>query len=107
MFFAETFIPAIGFVYYVILPKNISPIRLYQSASNEHTGVVWVWQPARDVTVLLKTTMTAPKKVSVAAAVASVVSELESAFHWKKSKERHWRLSLDWKHVFRFFSRLA
>ena len=39
--------------------------------------------------VCLKTTITGPQEVSVAAAMASVLSELESTFHLVKTKERH------------------
>ena len=65
---------------------------LNQSASFESlvaaVGVVYMWWPARGggtVSSLF------PPEVSIAA-VASVLTELESLFHYKKSKERHTRL---------------
>lgn len=58
-------------------------------------------RPAREA--YLKTTMEAPQEVSIAA-VALVISELESLVQLKKSKERHcltrgkgcFHSSLDW-----------
>lgn len=46
-----------------------------------------VWQPAREGTVCLKAKMAAPEKASIAAAMASVISELESVMLWRDSKE--------------------
>ena len=59
----------------------------------EHKGVEplrWRWPPARETTVCLKTTKTGSQEVSVAAAIASGISELESMSHLKTTKEWHW-----------------
>lgn len=56
------------------------------------TGMVWMWKPAREVTICLKKTMAAPQEVRMDT-IASIVSELESISVLKKrSKEWNWRL---------------
>ena len=66
---------------------------LNQSVSHEEleaaTGMVYM--PAREETLHSKIKIVAPQKVGTAV-TASVVSDLEGKFYWKKSKEHHWRL---------------
>ena len=65
----------------------------------ESSAVVYLWQPAPEASVSFTTTMAAPQEVSVAV-IASVISELESIFHWKESRELHGKLFLmEWLHL--------
>lgn len=67
--------------------------------------MVWMWKPAREVTICLKKTMAAPQEVRMDT-IASIVSELESISVLKKGAKNGTEGFSHWK-TCSFFSRLA